>query len=1188
MAHQEPLNKTSKSGVIDRGLDNHLDDHINTDLDSHFDSVSIDRTSHSTSKSTDKSIPNNDDIFDHFLDVSIPLAETSHLNWVDPIYNSTMTDNFSNDSGLEINLDTAATTGGKHMGRMIPNKMYKNKSSSLSNIEPLGISKLAVHDNKSDSALLSNQISAGNTPDSIPLPRIKSEYSNRNNESNTCLNVDPISDVESDVNEGDLDDGLENGDALGNHIDHSSSPTIPVDSPSMHVLNESDDDTNIFTGKLNNSIDDSNNSRNDTKNNLIATNKAQHQFFVQTGATFQEPPTFANTMKQNQIRPIPRAATHSFNVHLSNKIENVLTDFNLPSPMKRSKILSLLKDGLTKYTELLTDFDSDKIIETRSDYLVTYLKKNGYDLKAKTVNDYLAEIRNDKIDADVKKLLPNSNFCIEFKELLIESNKKRKCYNKKKNSKDLKKSNVIVNFIPSNIKKESSISHENVSKVSSDISSTLSQKKSFPNILPATSNKNTGALKLLPKEPIKSDVLRPLIIGVVRIGSLMNQRHIEKTQTTNLKSNFVSISDSRNISKKVEDESYIHKLKSLNDSFKKIIEDIYPKNLITHSLCYSKIPLKLDPSININLENDQMISYTEVILDISASLDQKVKSLNFKNSISNPDSNYSSIIQLKSITRIYDADQLIYRRCDPINGVFLKENSNMIKVILPLQAKLWSCLINDYHNGYINTSKFANLKISHTLYPNDDMTKFTDINGAIYSFIWDFTIDANGKYLPHCINVVKGLHLNHPKPFKSHSEIQLKPSTASPAPNFINCSSQQFQNTTPTPKLNISQSVKKSVVTLPSQQNNTSLSSVRKKLPLANTTNFPNFNNIFNERLMTATTSNILQLRGHKRTRSRSMNEIDLMSFTLPAEGSINMPYLDTFTPSDSTSSPMMSQNFQSTKTTDSQYFMQPQNYSNLHGEQRQTQNVVSTQTQQQSNIQYTPIQRQKINYPGFSSNHLNLKRNFSSFGHQQMAEFKYLNNSDSRLELNSYNHSIDETTANSMIMNDVSETSSNFTNLMQHDNGSNQGVSFGTSSPRSIVFPVNITNQGIHESNMSDEFDGHKNISFDTSIAGNNNTNNNTQQNMNRISFNEHGSIEDNWSKFTFVDNPLANASIASAPAHQSSFEFDDMGKDIALSLSHVSAQIPLRNNSLDNFNSADNNINKNNTNTNNDSISK
>jgi hypothetical protein len=902
MVHKEPLELKDQLTESHSTSSTKSSDLFNDFLNSTHDSKSKALSSIDNNNSND-----NDEIFDHFLNISIPDWSSSSLSH----------DNRKN-----------------------------SKSNSISIINKSDISDILENiTTKSDSTLLINKREIELLSE-IPKPRIKLENKN----------IDPISDDDDD----EFNDKI--NDDLNKDIIHSSSPTIPVDSPSMHIFNNSDNDScNTSSLKIN------------KQNNLIDNSFLNKNNKDINNQNFHEPPTFASANKSitpktenSKLTPITPAII---------AIENCSTTLILPGPSKKSKIFNLLNDGLREYTDLLSNISPDFTIETRSDYLTSYLKKHGYDLKLKTVNDYISEIKNNKIDNDLQKMLNNDHFGEEFRALLNESTKRRKCYNKRKNPKFiLKKSLSIPNILISNTNKNL-------------ISSSILNNNDLNN------NSNTSNLKLLPKvNPSQQDNTKLVIVKNFKIGVLLNQR---KFPTNNIeqKQKFIPIIDLNDIIRRKEDETYLNQLKNSSISLKKCIEDIYIPTLeFTHSLTYASIPLILNPLININLENDQLMSFVEIILNINNLIIPQ--SVNFN---SNSNLNFSTLLQLKSITRIYDDSKLIYKRSDPITGVFTKENNFNIKIMLPLQAKLWSSLINDYHNGIIDNSKFNNLKISHTIFSNDDMIKFKNENIPIHSFIWEFLVNIDDHYSPHCINIVKNneLKFQNRVPILPHQiPVQQKEIEVSP----LNQNSNNNSN-----KLLSQQNYYRS------QQRSYQLNNKRK-------TNFSNnfnsnqtqFLNIIEDQILTST-PNPSMIRGHKRTRSRSMNEIDLISFTVPFDGNVNIPFLDSYTPTNSNSSvsPVINSNFSASHNNQYQhhYSQQQQQYQQQHHHQYQHQ----YQYEQQH-------KHQQYQFKKFKE-----KQN-------QFFELKHQNYSDSHLELNNLTN---ESNCNSLNLNSVSLTNNlNFTQL--------------------------------------------------------------------------------------------------------------------------------------------------------------
>lgn len=901
----------------------------------------------------------------------------------------------------------------------------------------------------------------------------------------------------------------------GNNIDHSSSPTIPVDSPSMHVFPNSNDESEPNNHVINSS------------------DKFQHQFMVNTSQTFQEPPTFANV----EVKKLSKKPTTNNKANISFSIATNLIDahkntYTPSTPKDKVIIFNLLRDGIREYASLLTDFSEDRIVQNRSDFLVSFLRRFNYELKPKLINDYLGEIKKDKIDENIRLLLNNESFSEEVKQLLIESEKRRKCYNKKKSAKssDSKKSSPVF--------------------TSSQSTPVVSQSTTFTNMTTDTSTPSSAksnTLKLLPKvEQNKPERAKAIVINLIRIGSFINQRQAKKNGQGN--ENLVTVADLRNITKKRDDERYVHKLRATNSSLKRCVEDIYGENIdFTHSLAYSRVPLALNPLTSINLENDQMISYVEILLDVSRMILPGNRSIN-------SNVNYASILQLKSITRVYNGDELVYRRCDPITGFFTKNNANVAKIILPLQAKLWANLINDYHNGIIDDQRVSTLKITHTLFPNDDIIRFKSGISAIYSFIWEFVINVDGQYLPHCISIEKDplsppsktiiqsrsksdvqfADIQH-KPSQHHSTVNNKvspnlstiklPSEQQQPPQFIPATTQSLRRAATTQG-------NSNFVTTNKLNSNPNHPVGIKNLNYLNPVHSYNklnaaFNNTAETPIVTSTPLLTQRKRnelgrGHKRTRSRSMNEIDLMSLPLAFDGFMNMSFLDTFSPTESSSSPLTKQNVpylksQSThnlplQNNQQQQQAQLQRQQQLSGQQAFHQ-IPSLQLSHQPHPHQQQLQQQ-WQASAKASGGLNvsptvMRESDIGSGHvydrpqfRPVMEYKHFNNSDSQLELGNFHGSFDESAVNSLVIN----TEVNHTQV----------------SPNPMAFSIESL-----EDSIKDGDNNNNNINF-----ANSSTTNTTNTN------------QTNWSNLPAMDDVTIFTSAASmAP---SSFDFDDNSKDM------------------------------------------
>lgn len=985
----------------------------------------------------------NQDIFNQFL--SIPPENLSNpvessLTWVDPILQSPLIQNQkeivkNHPNFVQPIRSNLNTSNGKNVKLLKPNNSTSNLPSK-STVSPISsISSTSPSDSIKSQSLPNLNVSKTSISEfNISLK-------------STRPSVDPLSDNE------DL-----------NVIEHSSSPTIPVDSPSMHMFTNSTDDNNHNINDTNfinvNKTDNNNQINNSNKPATFLTGKFQHQFMIQNPISNENNLNFGNV---KPIKPSLSSLKKNISFNLSTSKNSTTSSSNLN---EKVKTLTLLKNGLEDYCSILIDETYSELIKNRSEYLIDYLKKFGLDLKARYINELLGEIKKNQLDNNVQSLLQDANFSERVKYLLNESEKRRKWYNKRRNVEQTKK------YSPQQ------------SSIKSTPSATSSTTPILTGAIPTP--RTQPVLKLLPKyiEP-KVEKLNSVQINQIRIGSFINQQ-IDLNDNPKL----VTLADLANIQKRGEDERYISKMRSSNSSLKSCIEDIYGTNLLfTHSLAYTKVPINPNPMINIDLENDQIISYVEVLIDFAQNI--LPTSRNASTSM-----NFASILQLKSLTRIYYDDQLVYRRCDPITGAFTKDNKNSAKIILPLQAKIWAGLINNYHNGIINDSKFNSLRITHTLYPNDDIIKFRTGANALYSFVWEFFTNNGGKHLPQCVNIVKRLDapISPIPPARSKSDAYIKTVGTQQSQQ----TQQQMTMQRPIQKqVVVNQSLRKAVT----QSNFPILSSSKIQSPLPsnqdinynfnvnngnnrNSSNISRFtvnhHNIPETPMSTSTPLTVpstTNSRGHKRTRSRSMNEIDLMTLPLGFDGIMNMSYLESFSPTDSIISPVVKQNVPYLKS------------QHISDSQRTNQQNLS----QQQKIQNSEIHN-SANYNG------NIINNFTNEIRQMepIFEFKHFNNSDSQLELGNFQSTFDESTVNSLMGN-------------QEINTTNTSIT-KTLSPKSLALPM----EKFHHSIIKPEVG----------------TDNNATT---------------SWSKLpTAEDFSMYSSNVVSAPPIQTTFEFDENSKEI------------------------------------------
>jgi hypothetical protein len=857
--------------------------------------------------------------------------------------------------------------------------------------------------------------------------------SNKSNANHIILNVDLSDNEKENENENDPHDPRQ---VL------SSSPTIPVDSPSMHG-----ESLEIGEGNLTTKCFPTNTSPLTNTNINTNTNNNTNNGFLRAPPTFKDSiSAYSNTnSNKTRITPTPTSTTTPPTATPGLKL-TFLSTVQYASA-ERAKILLHLNQALTIYASLLVDTSTQLLVEPRSDFLVTYLKGKGFDLKTKNVNDIIAEVRNNRVDPEILKHMPQPNaFLSNFKDSLIETNKRRKVYNKRKTtftkpekyetswsdgvgliSSDLTFKNSISNasitslsthvpiapaptLTPASSSASTStpaqaqlqlqtqnqaqarawsqapIPHTNthshalasrdgkskhlsnsvspkfIQMVTSTSTSTPTQQHTQINgsnmvsILPKPREREQqsflqspslqqqqhhGSFTTFPTRhfsdtsivqnrqrlqqhrdllPIKAK-LNPTMrervtdstpmtnvnVKVVKIGTIIN-----KNKQSGNSGSLIPLTDLKNIDKINEEGKYIAKLKSANKHLGNCIDEIY-HGTFSHSLTYTKIPLTLNSSTNVNLEKDQMVSFVELTIDIADFITDD------KSTLKNV--NYTSIIQLKSIIRIYDGLNLIYRRCDPVNGSFLKENSTLVKIILPLQAKLWAGMINDYHNGAIEDSQFGNLVITHSIFPNDNIVNFKS-QDPLHSFIWDFTTN-DMESTPRSINIVKFSKPAVSQNLRKSTTVKLGNVAPSSSSSSSSSSRRVISQTVPTstskskPKSNSKVSTphlsqQPQPQSQPSHQPPSLHSFVLTPGFTPNTATGTNSFTSARTSTSTCTGTGTTTGRGHKRTRSRSLNELDLLSFpmSLSLDEFIRAPetILETITPSDTTStvSPVM------------------------------------------------------------------------------------------------------------------------------------------------------------------------------------------------------------------------------------------------------------------------------------------
>lgn len=608
--------------------------------------------------------------------------------------------------------------------------------------------------------------------------------------------------------------------------------TIPVDSPSMHIFVHSDDELDQKTESL--PIIGSITSSSTTSVNI-------------------KPPTFAQ-VQNIPIHPKPIAQSET-KLSLS---KSPLTE--------QLHFYQVVKEGLKEYCGSLYDAEPDKSLDNRAEYMSKYLLAHNINYTSRNVSECFSQIRKDETDLNLTTQLGDGAIISEIRELLVESVKRRKSYTRRKGAKPSSKGSS-----------------------SSTSGSTHGNNKST-NLSSIGSSNITN----IPKQHIGSSNSTGGIVNTIKIGAFLNQRNLTVDEL-NIQ-NLTTIADHSKVIQNREDERYIYQLRAQSIALKNCIDDIYGNSLpmISYPLTYSKVPLKISPSMSIDLENDRMISYVDVLLDLS----DMILPFDRNGNNGNQQGNYTKIIQLKSITRIYDHGTLIYRKCDPVTGFFPSDVSNISKIILPLQAKFWAGFINDHHNGIVNQSVFENLKITHTLLPNDDIIKFKTGSAPIYSFIWEFDIaKSDQQMVPYSVIVSKLDNKRHQQQQQhmGYQQQQQKMPLQIPLPQQQKTSQLQFQR----------QIAPKRVASM----NNAGIM-MGSATPM--TSSFPPHSSdggssgiykqsnhsigmlpIQRHGLGIRNVSNV----GHKRTRSRSVNEIDFLADINTIANSTFNGNADPFTP---------------------------------------------------------------------------------------------------------------------------------------------------------------------------------------------------------------------------------------------------------------------------------------------------
>ncbi|QPG73990.1 hypothetical protein FOA43_001307 [Brettanomyces nanus] len=510
----------------------------------------------------------------------------------------------------------------------------------------------------------------------------------------------------------------------------------------------------------------------------------------------------------------------------------------LPSPLPPSLSslpLQLLKDGLTDYVRLLDTSDNSSVVKPRTDFLVGYLKQHaGVELRSKIVNEYLAKIKKDDHTND----LLDSPILANIRSLLTLTDKRRKSYNKRRSQRRLQVSTSTPN-------KHHSPSH------SSSYRSSVS---------PYSSDSAANSILTVDSPVPCSGLARTLKVGFCR--------HEQGASALN----FVYLADFSHISQVFEDETYLLQLRNNSRGIRDALNGIYNHTaLLSHPITYMKVPLRLTGGLSVDIDQDRMVSYVETLVDLT----EKPFPQNFEvaddSSVHALPTDYVSFVQLKAVTCIYAENQLITRKTDPVTGYFVSPSSRSVRVMLPLQAGVWAAFLNDFHNGIVDQSRFQSLYITQTLF-----RPFKRTFQPLHSFIWDFTVSAGECPLPICVTILKNASL---RVIPSASSVPVAPlaplAPMSPLSHLTPLN--HLTPLAPFPRVGTQHA--------PATSNVPFVSMVTPEVSMAHVT-----------RADYSDPSTIV--RCHKRTRSRSLNELDTVQ--LPFSSSFAVDPLPTSACSDS------------------------------------------------------------------------------------------------------------------------------------------------------------------------------------------------------------------------------------------------------------------------------------------------
>ncbi|CDK26819.1 unnamed protein product [Kuraishia capsulata CBS 1993] len=172
-----------------------------------------------------------------------------------------------------------------------------------------------------------------------------------------------------------------------------------------------------------------------------------------------------------------------------------------------------------------------------------------------------------------------------------------------------------------------------------------------------------------------------------------------------------------------------------------MLKSLYKANSVS-TVLHVNVPIDISSqSIGIDLEVGKFVSYADVVLDIG----------HFLGSATTFSSNYSRMLNLRSVITIYEGDMVLMRRTEPISAIIEgeeAETSSQIRLTLPLTAKYWSAFITGFQNGSVESSKIDSVLITHSVYLDDDLcgrVSSSKKHIPILKAFWEFSVMDRAK-----------------------------------------------------------------------------------------------------------------------------------------------------------------------------------------------------------------------------------------------------------------------------------------------------------------------------------------------------------------------------------------------------------------------------------------------------------